>query len=122
MGSILSLEAKNNSTNDRISRSEIEQLLHSIQWHNDKYGSDQKYIPIMLHRSSKSFENVHPSDDSRVMNETLLNQLKDALLSLGKALSQKPPQSWSVTEVQTLLSSYGLLYNQLVEKYTIPLR
>ncbi|GIO38842.1 DEAD/DEAH box helicase [Paenibacillus antibioticophila] len=118
----LIIEAKNNSTNDRVSRSEIEQLLHSIQWHNDKYGSEQQYIPIMMHKGSKSFENAHPSEDSRVMSESLLKQFKDALSKLAKALSQKSPQEWTVAEVQGLLASYGLLYNQIIDKYTAPLR
>lgn len=46
----LIIEAKNNRTTETISRSDIEQLLHSIQWHKDKYGTEQEFIPIMLHR------------------------------------------------------------------------
>jgi DEAD/DEAH box helicase/Helicase C-terminal domain len=118
----LIIEAKNNSTNERVSRSEVEQLLHSIQWHSDKYGSEQEYIPIMLHRGKKSFENAHPSDDSRVMHEALIKQLKDALLNLAKSLSQKPPQFWTIAEVHMLLSTNSLLFSQIVDKYTIPLR
>ncbi|NUU61119.1 DEAD/DEAH box helicase [Paenibacillus agri] len=118
----LIIEAKNNSINDKISRKEVEQLLHSIQWHNDKYGTEQKFIPIMLHRATKSLDNTHPSDDSRVMNEALLKQFKDALLNFAKALSQKPPLYWKVAEVHNLLSTYNLLYNQIVDKFTVPLR
>lgn len=116
------IEVKNNSTNDKISRSDVEQLLHSIQWHNDKYGDDQKYIPIMMHRGSKCYDNVHPSDDTRVMNMTLLDQFKSALFQLAKSLSQKPPQSWTANEIQRLLVNYHLTYDRLIEKYTIPLR
>jgi hypothetical protein len=118
----LIIEAKNNSTNDKISRSEVEQLLHSIQWHTDKYGIDQQYVPIIMHRGSKCFDNAHPSNDSRVMSMALLNQFKTSLSQLAKSLSRKTPQSWTVAEIHGLLVSYGLTYDKFVEKYTAPLR
>ncbi|MFH0345882.1 DEAD/DEAH box helicase [Bacillus vallismortis] len=118
----LIIEAKNNRTSESISRSDIEQLLHSIQWHNDKYGTEQEFIPIMLHRGKKSFYNAHPADGSRVMHEELLKQFKNSLLDLAKALSKKSPQLWTNTEIQSLLSANNLLYSQIVNEYTVQLR
>ncbi|WFO49280.1 DEAD/DEAH box helicase [Bacillus pumilus] len=121
-GQNLIIEAKNNRTTESISRSDIEQLLHSIQWHNDKYGNDQKFIPIMLHKGKKSFDNAHPAEGSRVMHELLLKQFKNALLELAKALSKKSPQLWTNTEIQALLSANNLLFSQIVDKYTDSLK
>lgn len=118
----LIIEAKNNSSNDKVSRADIGQLLHSIQWHNDKYGVDQQYVPILMHKATKCMENAHPSDDSRVMNLELLTQLKTALSQLAKSLSRKSPQSWTAKEVHGLLVSYSLTCDKFVEKYTVPLR
>ncbi|MDA2358404.1 DEAD/DEAH box helicase [Bacillus cereus] len=116
------IEAKNNSINSQISRSEIEQLHHSIQWHHDKYDANQEYVPVILHRGSKCFDNVHPPTNSRVMNINLLNQFKSALLQLGKALATKTPQSWTSSEVNSLLINNHLTYDRIIEKYTTPLR
>lgn len=121
-GENLIIEAKNNSTNDNVSRSEVEQLLHSIQWHNDKYGSDQKYTPIMMHRGVRCFDNAHPSSDSRIMTTDLLDQFKVALKQLATALSQRAPQLWSVAEIQGLLVTNHLTYTTIVNKYTVQLR
>lgn len=114
----LIIEVKNMSTNEKISRSEVAQLLHSIQWHADKYGFEQKYVPIIMHRGSNCFENVHPSSDSRVMSITLLNQFKDALSQFTKSLAVKSPQSWTTDQIFNLLSTYSLTYSRFVEKYT----
>ncbi|USK44093.1 DEAD/DEAH box helicase [Cytobacillus oceanisediminis] len=118
----LIIEAKNNSMNSKVSRADVEQLLHSIQWHTDKYGVDQQYVPILMHKATKCMDNAHPSNDSRVMNSQLLIQLKAALSHLAKSLSSKSPHSWTAKEVHGLLVSYGLTCEQFVEKYTIPLR
>jgi hypothetical protein len=121
-GENLIIEVKNNSTNDKVSRSEVEQLLHSIQWHNDKYGSEQRYVPIMMHKGTRCLDNAHPSDDSRIMTATLLDKFKSALAQFAVALSQKSPQLWTVEEIQGLLVSYNLTYTNIVNKYTVPLR
>ncbi|WP_432681229.1 DEAD/DEAH box helicase [Bacillus velezensis] len=118
----LIIEVKNNSTNNKISRSEIEQLLHSIQWHKDKYGNEQDFVPIMLHKASKCFGNAHPSDGTKVMDLNLLQEFKGALSQLAKSLSQKTPQSWTVKEVQTLLETYSLTYERIIGKFTVTLR
>ncbi|MFB5250875.1 DEAD/DEAH box helicase [Bacillus mycoides] len=118
----LVIEAKNNSINSKISRSEIEQLLHSIQWHDDKYGVDQKYIPIIMHKGNKCFDNVHPPTNGRVMDINLLNQFKSALHKLGKSLATKTPQLWTPSEVYGLLVNYHLTCDRIVEKYTTTLR
>jgi Superfamily II helicase len=121
-GENLIIEAKNNSTNDSVSRSEVEQLLHSIQWHSDKYGVEQRYTPIIMHRGTRCFDNAHPSSNSRIMTATLLDQFKAALQQLATALSQRAPQLWSVAEIQGLLVTNHLTYSTIVNKYTMPLR
>lgn len=121
-GENLIIEVKNNSTNDNVSRSDIEQLLHSIQWHEDKYGDEQIFTPILMHRASKTFDNAHPAKGTRVMNEYLLTNFNDALIQLTKILSEKNPQSWTAEEVQKILVDHNLTYDRLVRKYTVTLK
>lgn len=112
------IEAKNQRTGDKIPRGDVEQLLHSIQWHRERYGENQKYIPIMLHPSNRTDTNAHASEDSKVMDKDKLNEFKNSLLKLGEALSSKVPTSWTENEIHRELSRYGLNYNQLFERYT----
>lgn len=118
----LIIEAKNNRTSNKISRADVEQLLHSIEWHKDRYGVDQQYVPILMHKATNCMEDAHSSSDSRVMDSSLLNDLKTALSQLAKSLSGKSPHSWTANDVHGLLVSYSLTYEQFVDKFTIPLR
>ncbi|MDM5223009.1 helicase C-terminal domain-containing protein [Peribacillus sp. NJ11] len=121
-GTNVIIEAKSQRTGMEISRSDIEQLLHSIQWHNDKYGVHQRYIPILLHKGNISMENAHPSDDSRVMPLEKLEEFKSGILKFGEVLSSKLPTEWTEGEIHQQLARFKLTYSTIIEKYTEALR
>ncbi|WP_079474036.1 DEAD/DEAH box helicase [Marinococcus halophilus] len=120
-GDNIIIEAKNNGTNEKVSREHIAQLLHSIQWHKDKYG-ELNFTPIILHKSSISFENSHPPENTKVMDQESLNRFKQALNNLATSFSQKKPESWTVEEIRQLLSENKLNHENILGAYTRRLR
>ena len=56
------------------------------------------------------------------MHEVLLEQFRNSLLNLAKALAKKSPQLWTNTEIQELLSANNLLFSQIVNRHTVHLR
>lgn len=114
----LILEAKSQRTTEEIPRSDIEQLLHSIQWHKVKYGDEYPYVPIILHPSNKAMENAHPSSDSRVISTKNLEELKVQLIQLAETLSKRSPNDWNEKQIVQLLTKHGLTYSNFVEKFT----
>ncbi|WP_176510758.1 DEAD/DEAH box helicase [Bacillus cereus] len=121
-GTNVIIEAKSQRNGLEISRGDIEQLLHSIQWHNDKYGLHQGYIPILFHKGNMSMENAHPSEDSRVMPLVKLEEFKNAIIKFGEVLSSKLPTEWSEREIHQQLAHFKLTYTTLIDRYTERLR
>lgn len=116
------IEVKNMSTNESISRADIAQLLHSIEWNKEKYGETQPYVPIIMHPASSAQSNAHPSKDSRIMDTALLIEFVASLRNFAKALSLKSPNSWSSNEIHQLLSTNHLNSSQFINKFTKPLK
>lgn len=116
------LEAKSRKIGDKIPREDVEQLLHSIEWHKDRYGSQQQYIPILLHPAKNKMADAHPSSDMRCMPLDKQVQFKNNLIEFGVNLSKRPPSSWSEKEIEQQLRMFNLKFDQLFEKYTIPIR
>lgn len=115
-------EAKSQRAGLEISRGDIEQLLHSIQWHHNKYGSDQGYIPILLHKGNVSMENAHPSEESRVMPLVKLEEFKSAIMQFGEVISSRLPTEWTEVEIHQQLARFKLTYLTIIDRYTENLR
>ncbi|MBM0067985.1 DEAD/DEAH box helicase [Alkalicoccobacillus gibsonii] len=116
------IEAKNERQTDFISRADIEQLLHSIEWHKDKYGDEQRYYPLLFHRASRTNQDAHAPKNSLVISEQKLQMLKESLHELGTALSQRAPSSWSENEIHTLLADKKLTHDTLLSRYSNALK
>jgi len=118
-GKHLVIEAKSQKTSERVPREDIEQLLHSLSWHTDRYGKDQIAVPILLHPATRSESNAHPSAGMRIMPRASLNSFKEAISRFGKNLSAKSPNSWTELGIHQQLSQIGLSYDQIIDKYTV---
>jgi replicative superfamily II helicase len=116
------IECKSQSTAEKISRDDVEQLLHSISWHEDVYGSDHPYVAIMMHPSRVTMDDAHPKHGTRVVSRQKLEKLRTSLKTLGLRLGSKPPTSWTNAELNQQLGNLGLLHNMFVEQYTEELR
>jgi hypothetical protein len=116
------IEAKARKTGDKVPREDVEQLLHSIEWHKERYGSQQQYIPILMHPAKNKMEDAHPSSDMRSMPLDKQNEYKNNLIAFGVNLSKRPPSSWNEKEKEQLLKKFNLKFDQLINRYLIPLR
>lgn len=116
------IEAKSQKTSDKIPREDIEQLLHSLSWHTDKYGNEQIVVPLLMHPGDRSEDNAHPTEGMRIMSAAKLSTFKSTLLMLGRNLSIKPPGSWTEPEINQQLIQLGLKYDQIIERFSQPLR
>lgn len=68
----------------------------------------QRYIPILLHKGIASMNNAHPSEDSRVMQMTKLEEFKSAIIKFGEVLSRKLPSEWTEGEIHQQLACFKL--------------
>jgi len=112
------IECKSRSTAEKVSRSDVEQLLHSISWHETVYGLDQPYVPIIMHPSRLLMEDAHPKSGTRIVSKQNLEKLRGVLRNLGQTLGSKSPTSWEERELEEVLAKLGLKHDMFLDRYT----
>lgn len=92
----LILEAKSMAIHNEITRDNIGQLLQSGEWFKKHYGEVAKHTLVTLQAPSFKGWNVNPSENSKVINEQSLQELKksiekfyDSIVSAGSTAISK---------------------------------
>ncbi len=97
------IECKNRTTNDKFSRDNAEQLLHSENWYNGSFISGPDVFCIAFHKSNVLFNNVHVNHNCYSVNDKMLEKFKSKILNFVNALSIKNPSDWTNTEIASLM-------------------
>ncbi|HAP3438454.1 DEAD/DEAH box helicase [Enterococcus faecalis] len=113
------IECKSKSINDRYSRENAEQLMHSEAWYNDSFFSGSTVSCIAFHKSNVLFQNVHVKDYYFSVNSTMLEKFKSKVNEFINALSTKNPSDWADTEIASLMHENFLLDRQFIQNFTI---
>lgn len=114
----LVIECKSEATTDRISRDDLEQLTHSMDWFGAAY-NEARYIgtPILIHPSRQPYFDAVPRQGARVLTFEKLEGLRQAIRGYAQAISQ---DSWPPLEetVKSALTQFKLLGSKFIESWT----
>lgn len=118
----LILEAKSEKDNNKISRSDIEQLLHSELWFKNNYGDGIDYDLISLQSLTIKEKNTEIKENIRVLSEENLKSLKNNLRSFVSSIQNKNTNTHTEKEIAKLLQINYLTANDIVSHYTEKIR
>ncbi|MFC9635340.1 DEAD/DEAH box helicase [Streptomyces mirabilis] len=114
----LVLEAKSGATADKIWRSSVEQLAHSMNWFHQTYDQTCAATPVLLHRVNALEKNAVAPPGTRIVTENTMKKLGEALRKATLALADA--ESWSDPKaVAAQFSTHGLLAQGLIERFSI---
>lgn len=112
----LILEAKSRSTHEEITRENIGQLLLSEQWFKKQYPG-MTYNSITLQAPRKKNKAVNISENTLVLDQSCLDELRNNLLHFAQALQDKPTNSHTEREIGELLIAHNFTPPLFREKY-----
>ena len=111
------IECKNETTTNKISKTDIEQLLSSIIWFKNKYPTyHEAYTPLIIHNSTIADEKANISPEIRCMDNKLLCDLKLKVKVFYESIC-KDNISNNPTEILKLLQYYHLTFNDIVNYF-----
>lgn len=112
------IECKSEATASRVSRDDLEQLTHSVDWFEKKY-DEPRYsaTPILIHPSQYPHFDAIPRQGSRVLTFEKLAQLRDAVWKFGLMLASESDFS-NENIVKLALTQNNLLGGQFVQHWT----
>lgn len=109
------IECKNGTTTNKISKSDIEQLLSSMQWFKNQY-KDENFYAIIIHNSENADKLSNPDPAMKVVNPEKLAKLTIAVAKLYANIFESKINN-NDEEIVKLLVNYGLTSTALI-KYT----
>ncbi|MFT9267306.1 helicase C-terminal domain-containing protein [Oenococcus sp.] len=115
------IEDKNQRTEDKIYKDDIEQITTSSSWFTDSY-QVRNFTPLLFHRSKLSAVDAHTNLNIRVVNDEKLSDLKLAVNNFADRISQKPLDHWTETTLQQVFQDTNLLQKTFIDTYTVPLK
>ncbi|WP_436516380.1 DEAD/DEAH box helicase [Ekhidna sp. To15] len=116
----LILEAKSRAIHNEISRDNIGQLLQSGEWFKKLYGEGAQHHLVTLQPPNIKGWNVNPSQNTRVIDETSLNSLKENVRHFLNGLISAGGSSASIKEISNLLHTHNLTPNEFRMTYLKP--
>lgn len=114
----LILEAKSEKDNNKISRSDIEQLLHSEVWFTNNYGNGLNYKLITLQALNTKEKNTEVKSNMKVISNVGLNKLKSNIRNFVTSLQSKTTNNHDEKEISNLLKANHLTANDIISQYT----
>ena len=116
--SYMVIECKNESQSETISKEYCGQLCMSDNWTREKYGENNIFYPIIVHKSSTFSRLASPNDNFRVMTEKNIHKLIENIRLFCNSLINIP----SINEqlINENLIKYKLDYKNIIDNYTIP--
>jgi replicative superfamily II helicase len=115
-GSLFTIECKNEATADEISKSYCNQVSGHVNWAAEKYGEHVDCTPFIIHPSHRTAENASPPQGMRVIDESRLQDFRNALDDFGTAVVE----NWETLDsdaVASRLNSLGLNGGQFPERF-----
>ncbi|MFM9458163.1 hypothetical protein [Streptomyces europaeiscabiei] len=114
----LVLEAKSAATSDKIWRSDVAQLAHSMSWLQQTYDQTCTATPVLLHRVNTPESNAVAPPGIRIVTEDMMTKLGEVLRKAPLALADA--DNWGDPKaVAEQLSAHGLLAQGLVERFSV---
>ncbi len=112
------IECKNEATTATINKKDTNQLAGSVNWFAERYDATCSATPIMVHPSAVFERAATPPPGTRIMTKEKLPLFRDAVTSFCIAVAGRTTFG-DVKSISGLLTSYGLLSEAMVEKYTV---
>ncbi|QNA72005.1 DEAD/DEAH box helicase family protein [Streptomyces sp. So13.3] len=114
----LVLEAKSGATVDKIWRSDVAQLAHSMNWFQQTYDQSCSATPVILHRVNLLEHNAVAPPGTRVVTTATMAQLSEAVRKATLALADA--DSWGdATAVAEQYEAHRLLAQGLTERFSV---
>ncbi|MET8418133.1 hypothetical protein ABZV41_21125 [Streptomyces sp. NPDC005098] len=114
----LVLEAKSGATSDKIWRSDVAQLAHSMNWFQQTYDQSCSATPVMLHRVNTLEYNAVAPPGTRIITTGTMGQLADAVRKATMALADAG--SWSDPKaVAEQYTAQRLLPQGLAQRFSV---
>ncbi|UKB78586.1 DEAD/DEAH box helicase [Chryseobacterium sp. MEBOG07] len=118
----LILEAKSMATHVEITRDNIGQLLQSGEWFKKHYGNNAAHTLVTLQSPDVKGWNVNPSENSRVIDESSLANIKNKLEQFYDAIVGKGINAVSKEDVGKLINSYEISPENFRNKFLKPIK
>jgi hypothetical protein len=113
----LVIECKSGATSDRIWRSHVAQLAHSLSWFDEHYDHTCTRTGVLVHPVSQLESNATAPPGSRVITQPKLDALREAVRAMAIALGDGG--TWTDPEVvATQLHQHHLLAGDLRDAFT----
>lgn len=113
------IECKSRATNEKYSRDNAEQLLHSEVWYHKYFVSGSDVSCIAFHKSNILFDNAHLKENCYSVNSEMLEKFKRKVTDFINALSVRNPSDWTNTEIAYLMQENFLLDKQFIKNFTV---
>ena len=116
----LVIEVKN-ERQKTLPKKDSGQLHDSLQWFKENY-SPRLPTPVIIAKVTSVEKDAHFPQGTRVLTQEKMKELLNNLGTFTGEIIKKPPQSWRPQELVTLQSQHGLLPEQFIGKYTLPIK
>ncbi|HRB71512.1 MAG TPA: DEAD/DEAH box helicase family protein [Flavobacterium sp.] len=103
----LILEAKSMAIHEEITRDNIGQLLQSGEWFKRNYGNNVLHTLVTLQSPNVKGWNVNPSENTRVIDESSLSNLKTKLEQFYDAIVNKGINAVNKEDIGKLINAHG---------------
>ncbi|MFZ3491747.1 DEAD/DEAH box helicase [Streptomyces sp. 5.8] len=114
----LVLEAKSGATTDKIWRSDVAQLAHSMSWFQQTYDQSCSATPVILHRVNTLEYNAAAPPGTRIITTETMAKLSEAVRKATQALADAG--SWSDPEaVGEQYGAHRLLAQGLAQRFSV---
>ena len=111
------IECKNEATTDTVNKKDCNQLAGSMNWFAAKYDKTCNAVPLLVHPASLFEHAATPPTNARIMTSEKLSLFQQAFknycVAVARLVNFGQPK-----DLTGLLSTYSLLANQLLKKYT----
>ncbi|KGE73281.1 DEAD/DEAH box helicase family protein [Spirochaeta lutea] len=112
----LVIECKNGAETDLINKHDCNQLNGSINWFRREYDSTCKFLPLMIHPSTRFHNACSPHEDIQIITSEKLEKLKKNIRAFIKAITSTGVIS-AVEEISRALITYKLTKDLLMSHY-----
>lgn len=117
------LEAKSEKKSDnKISKSDAEQIYHSLEWFNEKYVYEGKVFGVTFQPNNRSFEDAVINDQIKCVSETSLNLLVEAVKEIRELIQRNSLSSIMESDIKTEFERLNLKSSQFTNKYFLDVK
>ncbi len=113
----LILEAKSMAIHKEITRDNIGQLLQSGEWFKTNYGQATPHTLVTLQAPDVKGWNVNPSENSRVIDESTLTEIKKKIEQLYDGIVSTGINAVNKEDISKLINAHGLSSENFRAKY-----